>query len=394
MMAGEGFWVYTPVGGPQSAWRPTVSSVTANTDGSFTLTGTQLNGRSYGSVYGDDNMMATNFPIVSLTDGAGHVFYARSFGFSTRALFTGSTPVSCQFKLPANMPNGTYNLFRQRQRDLVGDGVSVHRGEQSRSNRGRDCDRDRHSVQHDIGDAGQSLRQFDDQHELQQVVRHLCAEHVGTGLHGLRFAGTTSFAITSTITTANDTPTRDPRDWTLQGCQGTCAAASDTGWVTLDTRTGQFAGAARFQTNTYSFSNTTAFQQYRLRITANNGATLTQIAEIQMFGAPPSSSSDVTEGGTVAATGTPCNTTSETPDKAYDNLMTSTSFSKWCVSSVPTTSVPVSTLYDFAGTTAFAVTRYTITAGNDVRTRSAGLGLARMPGNVRGRIGFRVGDAR
>ena len=100
------------------------------------------------------------------------------------------------------------------------------------------------------------------------------------------FAGTTAFAINKyTITTANDNPTRDPRDWTLQGCQGTCAVGSGTGWVTLDTRTGQFANAARFQTNTYTFTNTTAYQQYRLRVTANNGASLRlQIAEIQLFG--------------------------------------------------------------------------------------------------------------
>jgi Polysaccharide deacetylase len=100
------------------------------------------------------------------------------------------------------------------------------------------------------------------------------------------FSGTTAFAITSyTITTGNDGPTRDPRNWTFQGCQGTCTAGSDTGWVTLNTQTNQFAGAARFQTNTYSFTNTTAFQQYRLRVTANNGDTTRfQISELQEFG--------------------------------------------------------------------------------------------------------------
>jgi Polysaccharide deacetylase len=100
------------------------------------------------------------------------------------------------------------------------------------------------------------------------------------------FAGTTAFAINSyTITTGNDQPTRDPKNWTFQGCQGTCTVGSGTGWVTLDTRTNQFAGAARFQTNTYSFTNSTPFQQYRVRFTANNGNTTRfQLAEIQMFG--------------------------------------------------------------------------------------------------------------
>jgi hypothetical protein len=101
------------------------------------------------------------------------------------------------------------------------------------------------------------------------------------------FSGATAFAITRyTITTANDDATRDPRDWTLQGCQGTCTAGSDTGWTTLDTRTNQFpAGNTRLATTSFSFTNTTAYQQYRLRITANRGnTTRTQLAEIQMFG--------------------------------------------------------------------------------------------------------------
>jgi hypothetical protein len=241
------------------------------------------------------------------------------------------------------------------------------------------------------------------------------------------FAGTTAFAITSyTITTGNDVPGRDPKDWTFQGCRGTCTVGSDGGWVTLDTQTNQFAGAARFQTNTYSFSNNIAFQQYRLRVTANNGdGSVFQIAELQMFGGagtctPESDSAfcvrggnncgsvtaddncglsrtvsscgtcaspqtcggggtanvcgdnsnpDRTEGGAVTATGTSCNSSTEGPTKAYDNFMTSQSFTKWCVTSAPSTSVPISTMYDFAGTTAFAITSYTITTGNDVPAR-------------------------
>jgi peptidoglycan/xylan/chitin deacetylase (PgdA/CDA1 family) len=99
------------------------------------------------------------------------------------------------------------------------------------------------------------------------------------------FSGTTAFAINSyTITTGNDAATRDPKNWTFQGCQGSCTVGSDTGWTTLDTRTNQFAGSARFQTTTFSFTNSTAYQQFRLRVTANNGDTSrVQMTEIQMF---------------------------------------------------------------------------------------------------------------
>ena len=46
------------------------------------------------------------------------------------------------------------------------------------------------------------------------------------------FASSQAYAITSySITSANDVPVRDPRDWKLQGCNGTCTVGSDSGWV-------------------------------------------------------------------------------------------------------------------------------------------------------------------
>ena len=51
---GTSLAIYTPDGSPQDAWRPTISSVTSNGDGTYTLTGTQLNGIDQGSSYGDD----------------------------------------------------------------------------------------------------------------------------------------------------------------------------------------------------------------------------------------------------------------------------------------------------------------------------------------------------
>ncbi|RLP85681.1 ATP-binding protein [Micromonospora sp. BL4] len=73
------------------------------------------------------------------------------------------------------------------------------------------------------------------------------------------------------LTSANDEPTRDPRDFTVQGSND-----GDT-WVDLNRQTGQsFAG--RFATRTYSFANTTAYGYYRLNITANTGDPLVQLA--------------------------------------------------------------------------------------------------------------------
>lgn len=79
------------------------------------------------------------------------------------------------------------------------------------------------------------------------------------------------------ITSANDFAARDPKDWNLQG--------SDDGktWTTLDTRTGQ-SFTARFQTKSYSFTNSTPYLYYRLNITANNGADAIQLSEWKLLG--------------------------------------------------------------------------------------------------------------
>ena len=56
------------------------------------------------------------------------------------------------------------------------------------------------------------------------------------------------------LTSANDAPERDPRDWNLQGSN------DGTNWTTLDTRTGQDLGD-RFQTTEYAVA-----QQHRLQL--------------------------------------------------------------------------------------------------------------------------------
>jgi uncharacterized repeat protein (TIGR01451 family) len=106
-------YVYTPVGSPQAAWQPTIGSVASNGDGTFTLTGTQLNGLSAGASYGSPAEMDSNYPLVELqaTDGSGHEYFARTFNWSSTGVATGSTPVSTEFATAAFMPYGTYNLI-------------------------------------------------------------------------------------------------------------------------------------------------------------------------------------------------------------------------------------------------------------------------------------------
>ena len=99
--------VYTPnsapngVTTPLDAWRPVITGIQQNADGSFTLHGTQLTGLSEGAGYGDDAQMATNYPLVHLTDFGGNVVYATTSGWSTANVQTGNTPETVNFTLPA-----------------------------------------------------------------------------------------------------------------------------------------------------------------------------------------------------------------------------------------------------------------------------------------------------
>jgi hypothetical protein len=103
-------WVYTPDGSPKTSWKPTIKSVTKESDGNYLLTGTQLNGISEGAAPGDDVSNSTNFPVVRLTASNGNVYYARSFNWSNTGVQTGTMPVTTEFALPQGIPSGKYKL--------------------------------------------------------------------------------------------------------------------------------------------------------------------------------------------------------------------------------------------------------------------------------------------
>ncbi|MET9952072.1 GH92 family glycosyl hydrolase [Streptomyces sp. NPDC006339] len=84
---------------------------------------------------------------------------------------------------------------------------------------------------------------------------------------------------TYALTSANDAAERDPRDWVLKG------SADGKEWTVLDTRAGE-SFAKRFETRTYdipgaSGGGATPYAHYRLEITKNAGAGLTQLADVQ-----------------------------------------------------------------------------------------------------------------
>jgi Galactose oxidase, central domain len=113
-------YLYTPdpaTSAPNPAWKPANISVPNPMvlGRSYTLSGTQINGMSQAVTYGDDGNMATNYPIVQLTNPAtGNVVYLRSYNFSTMGIATGTTVPddleSCTIDIPANLGTGSWNL--------------------------------------------------------------------------------------------------------------------------------------------------------------------------------------------------------------------------------------------------------------------------------------------
>ncbi|MCC8408545.1 discoidin domain-containing protein [Mucilaginibacter sp. UR6-1] len=85
---------------------------------------------------------------------------------------------------------------------------------------------------------------------------------------------------TYTLTSANDAPTRDPKNWTIT------ASNDGENWVTLDTQTDQTFNSERRKTLTYEFENGTAYTYYRINITANGGSSLFQLAEFRVIAIP------------------------------------------------------------------------------------------------------------
>jgi hypothetical protein len=87
--------------------KPVINNLSDNLDGSFTLTGTGLNGISAGAAYGDDLQMDSNYPLIRFTDPSGNVLYGRTFNWTSSGVMTGTNIVSTKFVPPANLPSGS-----------------------------------------------------------------------------------------------------------------------------------------------------------------------------------------------------------------------------------------------------------------------------------------------
>ena len=107
-------FVYESSGMYQPAWRPTITKFIysdINPGGKYQIFGTQFNGLSQANAFGDEFQVATNFPLVRITNTAtGDVTYARTYNFSSTGVATGFAIVSTWFEMPTNAETGDSTL--------------------------------------------------------------------------------------------------------------------------------------------------------------------------------------------------------------------------------------------------------------------------------------------
>ncbi len=113
--------VFNASGNPDPSWAPTISSFPSSVTrgNSYMIRGTQFNGLSTGANYGDDAGMATNYPLVRITnDASGHVFYARTHDHSTMAVATRTKIVGTRFDVGSGIETGASHL------EVVANGIA------------------------------------------------------------------------------------------------------------------------------------------------------------------------------------------------------------------------------------------------------------------------------
>ncbi|MEU6536983.1 alpha-1,2-mannosidase [Streptomyces sp. NPDC047000] len=93
----------------------------------------------------------------------------------------------------------------------------------------------------------------------------------------LRFVFPDPVVVTAySLTSANDASDRDPADWHLEGSH------DGSSWSLLDSREDD-EFERRFETREYTVARPGSFRHYRLRITANRGADMTQLCRVRFF---------------------------------------------------------------------------------------------------------------
>lgn len=112
--------LYTPTAAVGQSYAPYDIQVPAKISRgkTYVLEGKLINGVSQGAAEGDDWQMATNFPLVRITNvKTGHVFYSRTFAFSSMAV-ANKNPATARFEVAAHQERGASLL------EVVANGIA------------------------------------------------------------------------------------------------------------------------------------------------------------------------------------------------------------------------------------------------------------------------------
>jgi hypothetical protein len=104
--------IYTPTGKPKAAWAPKITTApTSVTHGGtgYSIAGKGLNGLTFGGYYGDDAQLATNFPLVQITNtGTGAICYGRTHDFARSVDIKAKS--TTMFDVPSTCTTGASTL--------------------------------------------------------------------------------------------------------------------------------------------------------------------------------------------------------------------------------------------------------------------------------------------
>jgi hypothetical protein len=116
-------WIYTPDAPTAAQVQQSAPTVTAVIDRHssagpgyngnwrlYTLSGLRLNGMSEGAYYGDDAQMASNYPIVTLTDASGVVHFAHTHSWSSTGVETPNDTTIIATEFDSDVAPGVYLL--------------------------------------------------------------------------------------------------------------------------------------------------------------------------------------------------------------------------------------------------------------------------------------------
>ncbi|MGA8025614.1 MAG: hypothetical protein WB992_00600 [Bryobacteraceae bacterium] len=134
--------IYTPSTAEaayQQAWQPTITAVETSAGvptaaltvctpqamsvgTTYIVTGKRFNGMSQGAYYGDDEQMATNYPLVRITDSTGAVSYCRTHNHSYMGVQS-SAAVSTQFDVGGSSPGNCQPAAGEASLVVVANGI-------------------------------------------------------------------------------------------------------------------------------------------------------------------------------------------------------------------------------------------------------------------------------